>query len=230
MTEAEWLRYADPAPMLAFLKVGAGARKLRLFAVACARQVWDLLTDVRGRRAVEVAERFADGLLSSDDLAWAREGALQAANNAFVNDDALATIPLWAVTPGPEEAAGLVSVRVLYVAKARQLEESLAAYARRGPLPPERNLRREQADLLRDLFGNPFRAPSFAPSWLAWNENTVVKLATAIYEERRFGDLPILADALEDAGCGDPDILAHCRGAGVHVRGCWVLDACRGVS
>lgn len=61
-------------------------------------------------------------------------------------------------------------------------------------------------------------------SWLASNNGTVVKLAQAIYDERAFDRLPILADALEDAGCTNQDILAHCRGGGEHSRGCWVVD------
>jgi hypothetical protein len=83
---------------------------------------------------------------------------------------------------------------------------------------------RHQADLLRDLLGNPFRPVSADPAWLTWNGGTVRQLAEVIYEERRFVDLPILADALEEAGCTDEDILSHCRGPGEHVRGCWVLD------
>jgi hypothetical protein len=86
-----------------------------------------------------------------------------------------------------------------------------------------------QAAMVRDLFGNPFRPkPAVDPSWLAWNGGTVAKLAAAIYDGRRFADLPILADALEDAGCADADILAHCRGGGEHVRGCWVVDLLTG--
>jgi hypothetical protein len=77
---------------------------------------------------------------------------------------------------------------------------------------------------LIDLFGNPFRPVSVAPLWLAWNDGTVVKIAQAIYDERAFDRLPILADALEDAGCTDRAILAHCRQPGEHVRGCWVVD------
>jgi hypothetical protein len=81
-----------------------------------------------------------------------------------------------------------------------------------------------QCDLLRDIIGNPFRPPpALHPAWLSSNDGAVRKLAEAIYGDRRFGDLPVLADALEDAGCIDPTLLAHCRG-GDHVRGCWVLD------
>jgi hypothetical protein len=88
-----------------------------------------------------------------------------------------------------------------------------------------------QADLLRDILGNPFRpAPRVDRTVLAWNAGTVVTLAQVIYDERRFTELPILADALEDAGCTDADILAHLRGPGPHVRGCWVLDLLLGKS
>jgi hypothetical protein len=82
---------------------------------------------------------------------------------------------------------------------------------------------------LLDIFGNPFR-PATTPSAtvLAWHDGTVVKLAQAIYDERAFNHLPILADALEEAGCTNPDILGHCRRPGEHVRGCWVVDSLTG--
>ena len=79
-------------------------------------------------------------------------------------------------------------------------------------------------DFLREIFGNPFRWTLIDPGWLAWNDGTVPKLAHAIYDERAFDRMPILADALEDAGCNDADILRHCREPGEHVRGCWVID------
>ena len=78
--------------------------------------------------------------------------------------------------------------------------------------------------LLRDVFGNPFRLLSVQRHWLTWNDRTIPKLAQTIYDDRRFDLLPILADALEEAGCDNADILAHCRGPGPHVRGCWVVD------
>jgi hypothetical protein len=82
----------------------------------------------------------------------------------------------------------------------------------------------EMADALRCIVGNPFRRPTIPQAILAWNDSTVPTLAQAIYEERAFDRLPILADALEDAGCADPDLLGHLRSAGPHVRGCWALD------
>ena len=75
--------------------------------------------------------------------------------------------------------------------------------------------------LLRDIFGNPFRPVAFDPTG---RSETAVALAAGIYAERAFDRPPILADALEEAGCDDPDVLAHCRGPGPHARGCWVVD------
>ena len=78
--------------------------------------------------------------------------------------------------------------------------------------------------ILRCIFGNPFKPVTAPPSWLAWNGGTVLNMAKVIYAERRFNDLPILADALEEAGCTDEAVLEHCRSGGEHVRGCWVVD------
>jgi hypothetical protein len=83
---------------------------------------------------------------------------------------------------------------------------------------------RAQCALIRDLF-NPFQPVAIDPAWRTWNGGCVVKMARAIYDERRFEDLPVLADALDEAGCTQRQLLAHCRGDGRHVRGCWALDA-----
>jgi hypothetical protein len=80
----------------------------------------------------------------------------------------------------------------------------------------------EQAKLLRDVFGNPFRPVLFDPMW---RTETAIALAKHCYDSREFSAMPILADALQDAGCDNDDVLNHCRDAnGVHVRGCWVVD------
>jgi hypothetical protein len=76
-------------------------------------------------------------------------------------------------------------------------------------------------ELFRDIFGNPFRPVALSP---AWRTDTAVSLAGQMYESRDFSAMPILADALQDAGCDNEHILAHCRGPGPHVRGCWVID------
>src|SRR5262249_22313344 len=81
-----------------------------------------------------------------------------------------------------------------------------------------------QARVLRDISGNPFRPISIDNRWLSWNGGIVSRIAQSIYDQRRFEELPILADALEEAGCEQADLLAHCRQPGEHVRGCWALD------
>jgi hypothetical protein len=87
-----------------------------------------------------------------------------------------------------------------------------------------------QAALLRCIFGNPFHPAPPVAAWLAWNEGTIPRLAQTIYDERQFEVLPVLADALEDAGCADVALLDHCRSQQEHVRGCWVLDLVRSAS
>ena len=81
--------------------------------------------------------------------------------------------------------------------------------------------------LLRDILGNPFRPVAVDPDWLT---STVVALARQMYESRDFSPMPVLADALQAAGCDNEDILAHCRGPGPHVRGCWMVDLLLGKS
>ncbi len=79
----------------------------------------------------------------------------------------------------------------------------------------------ELVPFFRDIFGNPFRPVAFSP---LWRTDTAVSLASQMYESPEFSAMPILADALQDAGCEHNDILNHCRGPGPHVRGCWVID------
>jgi hypothetical protein len=87
--------------------------------------------------------------------------------------------------------------------------------------------RARHADLLRCIFGNPFRPRTFSPSW---RTDTAVALARQMYDSRDFGAMPILADAIQDAGCDNEEILSHCRGPGPHVRGCWVADLVLGMA
>lgn len=103
----------------------------------------------------------------------------------------------------------LASLREPWSARAEEAERAEAA---------------RQAQLLRELFGNPFRPCGVGPGVLAWNDGTVPRLAWSLYCEKDFGHSPILADAAEDAGCAAADLLAHLRGPGPHVRGCWAVD------
>jgi hypothetical protein len=121
---------------------------------------------------------------------------------------------------GPEDAAQIVANVGWTDAFISCTARALHATANLG-LRSRKEEEAEQAKLLRDVFGNPFRPVVFEPSWAT---ATVVSLARSVYEARDFVPMPILADALQDAGCADEAILGHCRGAGPHVRGCWVVD------
>jgi len=91
-------------------------------------------------------------------------------------------------------------------------------------MPDWKNERLPQASLLRDIFGNPFHPVTINVNWLTWKDGAVRKSSQSIYDERAFNRMPILADALADAGCDNKDILSHCRGNSPHVKGCWVVD------
>ena len=78
--------------------------------------------------------------------------------------------------------------------------------------------------LLRDIFGNLFCPITLAPAWRTWHDGLIPSMAQKMYDRRDFSDMPVLADALEEAGCQEQDILGHCRSGGEHVRGCWVVD------
>ena len=218
MTEQEWLSENDPQRLLKFLKENAGQRKLRLFAVACSRRVFHFLYEVDMKR-VEVAERFADGLCSEADLsiAWDVEEKFTGYN--------IRNIPIaWINKDYAEAAAGDTADPNAYEAA-----WSTSTMARRAVNPAEDNHRNPivgpehhaQAELLRDIFGNPFR-PIDAER--VWQTRTIKAIAQTIYSERQFEDMPILADALEEAGCNNEVILDHCRKKQEHSRGCWLLD------
>jgi hypothetical protein len=94
---------------------------------------------------------------------------------------------------------------------------------------PWQKARHLEGQLLHDLFGPlPFRPVSLDPAWLTWHDGLLVSMAQQMYESDDFTALPVLADALEEAGCHDQDILGHCRSGGEHVRGCWVIDRLTG--
>jgi hypothetical protein len=208
MTEAEWLESTDPRPMLEFLRDKASDRKLRLFACAYCRAVRARQHMLPGT-AVAVAERYADGLASDEDLASERRGA------PFPNE-----YSEWVVGLSAYDGAWQA---VDWLTSARDLMRIDPDAFRHVPLPLDAVVKCSVL-LLRDIFGNPFRPASLDPTVLAWNGGTVPRLAQAIYHDRRFGDLPILADALDEAGCSDPSTLSHCRSGSEHVRGCWVVD------
>lgn len=225
MTEEQWRTCTSPEAMLHHLTEQASPRKLRLYAVGCCHRIWVLLKDDRCRHAVETAQRFADGRATEVELAAAER--LVAAVARVWGDPGL---PRAHATHALGGAAWAATRRSAWLA-AWDAAWNARTVAR--DFLPGTDWERErhwQAELLHDLFGNPFRPLTLEPAWLAFDDAAPVKIARLVYEEGRFGDLPILADALEEAGCTRTDALEHCRGRGPHHRGCWVVDAVLGYS
>jgi hypothetical protein len=158
-------------------------------------------------KAVEVAELFADGQATVQELSAAHNAANEVL--AYVDDHA---------ANDGERTLGLAATDVSH----RSADK--AALAVRTALEAVGDLK-SQCDILRDVIGNPFRpTPAITSATFSWDNERIRNLAQVIYDERGFERLPILADALEAAGCTNLDILAHCREPGGHWRGCWVVD------
>jgi hypothetical protein len=253
MTEAEWKAWGNSRAMLGCLERGADLRKLRLFACACLRTVWGVMHDDRARRAVEVAELFADGAASLDQLESAGSDAAHVAAE-IVEAEGLqiegTDIPGLPDEVGETRASlAMAASRLVEVSAGRSFRRIVSPLqhlinsvecavhasnrASARPLPFDRlNAALEApSHRLRDIFGNPFRPFAYDPAWLQWNGRTIPTLAKAVYEEREAPSghldpvrLALMADMLEDAGCTDPQVLEHLRGPGPHVRGCWVVD------
>ena len=210
MTEAEWLACADPMPMLALLRGKGQRHKLLRFVAAILRHHPILLAGWQSPRVLEVVERCADaGQVSPAE--WGEACRL------------LACAPIsgyWRQVTEEWDLGGADEVDV-----AAMIVETAAWAAGQ----------QSQADLLREVFGNPFRPVSLDPAWLAWNDGAAAGLAQTVYDDR---DLPsghldaarlaVLADMLEEAGATDTQLLSHLRSLGPHVRGCFAVDAVLG--
>jgi hypothetical protein len=207
MTEAEWLACADPHPMVQIVKGKASDRKLRLFACACLKTIRHLITNAGRRNIIETGERWADGLVTDSEARATLAASPYDSSAAWESGD-----------NANEQAANRTAGSALF-ANAGDAAETVAWNV---PKFGSRSVQtRCYPSLLRDIIGNPFR-PVMIDT--AWQTNNAVGLAQAIYDEEAFERMPILGDALEDAGCTNADILEHCRSGGEHVRGCWVVD------
>jgi hypothetical protein len=247
VTEAEWLNCTNPQPMLEFLRGKASDRKLRLLAVACCRRVQHRLRNAASERALDLLEFFADGSASHRQLkaaVWeAQQTAVQADEQAVDNQSKdkgfRASAAAWAVVFALQDGFFGESDDVLSAAAEASL--SLNELSRREkrkrswPVDWEVAMRdaeqiwgrehRAQCALVREIFGPiAFRRVRIKNAWLRWDDETMPRITRTIYDHRAFDLMPKLADALEEAGCDNADILAHCRQPGPHVRGCWVVD------
>ncbi|QJW94016.1 hypothetical protein [Frigoriglobus tundricola] len=206
MSEEAWLREADPHELIQLIArhFVISRRKLRHFVCTCVRHQLPAQIERAEAEVLAFAERIADDEVNvgSDD---------------------------WAVLhPELEERTGIG--RGLSSSRAGLLQFTVGDDIYDEAHWVLASLKDSGADAvlprggLREIFGNPFRPVDFAP----WRTGTAVSLARQLYESRDFSALPILADALQDAGCDDTDVLGHCRGNGPHVRGCWVVDGVLG--
>ena len=218
MTEAEWLAWDDPEPMFDLLPADASDRRLRLFGVACCRHVEEhLWAGIGSPVAIKIAEEYADQLTTEVELRAAQE-AVESRLELYPGEPVY-DASFWACSRPMNEAAWRCAFYAAncstrpFVGKGSECDAEAAA--------ARTTTTRAQAAVLRDIFGNPFRPPTFDPEW---RTSMVVALARGMYESRDFSPMPIMADAIQDAGCEDADILSHCRGTGLHVRGCWVVD------
>jgi len=221
MTEKEWRTSGAPDALLNHCWASASERKKRLFGCACCYRL-DRFPDPRCKTAVRVAERFVDGESTAEalDTAYRSAGSVvrtharrgrrgqyeDESQELFGGTAACSNV----ASPDPDHARWTWND----VANTR-LEAGSKWHAELAAT----------ADLVRCVFGNPFRPPALDSNWLT---SDVAALATGIYADRAFDRMPILADALQDAGCDNDDVLRHCRSSGAHGRGCWVIDALLG--
>jgi hypothetical protein len=219
---------SDPLEMLSYLHGKASDRKLKLFCLAILRAHGRAFSHELLDYALEVAAAAADRPVSEARLVEAAQ-VIQQWEQALPRGSGRLPLHRFVTT-----LAAYLTVDVARAPWQRCWSAAAAqviVYACRARLPTDgqhyyEGDPRPVANLLREIIGfpSPGNQPQIAPAWLTANGGTVAKVARSIYQEERFGDLPILADALEEAGCTDAAILAHCRQAAGHVRGCWLLD------
>jgi hypothetical protein len=244
MTENEWLSSTDPQPMLEFIEERTTNRKLRLFACACCR-VLRLASHPRSAWVLEIAEKQADGEAGLADWKTAFDIA-----SAAANDDQAADLALEALFFYPDVRSQLVAMAKAVASHSLTAIDYEAWASVKDPVRPHRDSERAfsrktakqaqarnvavssekagQVSILHDLIGNPLHPFVIDPTWLIFHNGAVPGIAQGIYATQEFEHLPILADALEDAGCTDAAILEHLRGPGPHYRGCFVIDAILG--
>jgi hypothetical protein len=205
MTEAEWQACDNPEQLRAFLGDRLSARRWRLFACAVCRDpdLWAQMP-AEERAAVEAAERRAERATSVQELKAARSLTKQQLRR-------FSWCAYWAAAPGARRKDMAAAVRYVLL--------HALLWERQVP-----GLRPRLCGLLREVAGSPIQPVQAVSAWLEAHAAAAPAIARAIYEERAFDRLPLLADALEDAGCTDAALLGHLRGPGPHVRGCWALD------
>jgi len=226
--EEEW-RNATRCSELLRVKADISERKWRLFAIECCRAILPMCVEPWHREAFEQAEQLADNpdpgsgcrgisQLREPDNLRRRWSDWYESEWYFPHRPAA---EVWA-----ERAILDLAVWREGAATRHPIHRSLLAALAPESNPDHDRLREEWdgrfASTLREIAGNPFELVNFDTNWRTFN---AISLARMMYHNREFSPMPILADALQDAGCDNEDILNHCRDANAtHVRGCWVVD------
>jgi hypothetical protein len=222
MTETQWFACTNSGPMLKSLRGKVSERKLRLFACACCRRILDLISGPQYKELIEIAEQYAEGSSSLQDLMAQYRAVCRLLK--YPTDYWFDPRGVSAHTTGPQWHAEHATLLAAFAFVERAAENALIATTTQNSRQAEEQ---NQVALVREIFANPFRTVSIEPGL---RTNAVTSLARTIADDRRFEDIPLLGDALEEAGCTNPDILSHCRGPGPHVLGCWVVDLLLGKS
>jgi hypothetical protein len=208
MTDAE-MYDRDPPWVLQKVAATTSPRRVRLFMSGSIRATGSAPKTRVQLSALDLIEEFADGRGTKSALNKARS-ALRGKKPVYPDGWGGTDYLLWcALNTGAVE--GLSRFQAAWA----------WAVERDGLLPEDFHQRDAHTDLIREVFGNPYRPVPFSPSW---RTETALSLALGMYDSRDFSAMPILADALQEAGCEDATVLAHCRGPSPHVRGCWVVD------
>jgi len=218
MTEAEWLASNDPVAMLAVVQERVTDRKARLFASVCLNLIAGRLDDPRIAETIRILEMWLRGDLSGSAIGDERRGSLTAHVLAIphapgpFSDDIMQIVMAALGGSGPKiRVVAYLCLQVLIARPHPQHREDARQWERD-----------RQVQLIREMFGNAIRPVNFNPSW---RTSDAVALAQTMYDSREFGAMPILADALQEAGCDNEEVLSHCRDTSLtHIRGCWVVD------
>jgi hypothetical protein len=232
MNATKWAASRTSRTMLDALKGKLSERKLRLIGVACARRVVDSYKFTECADALDLVEQTVDGTATAKER---KQLVRSVAEVRRLCNAPQRTVPkryhgypakfitgaVWDISCEP---VGEPSERLARIHDS--ISEALESLCALWRVPSKERLR--QAHILREIVGNPFPPVAFD----AWRSSTAVAVAKQMYDSRDFGAMPILADALQDAGCDNDEVLNHCRNkpAVEHFRGCWVVDGVLGKS
>ncbi|MFO0822838.1 MAG: hypothetical protein U0792_06920 [Gemmataceae bacterium] len=237
ITHKAWLESESPGELIRHLNATQqadgtrrGRRKLMLFELACCRRGWELLEGDPVREAVEAIQQYVEGE-SSRRAAKRVVDRVRAGFDGQLPDEVVVDEDFVGLSLGRKgDPAPIDNLRLFALSMSGLFDSNFdthyitAAHGVGGDHATEEFA--AQCDLLRDIFGDPFRPIEFSSEW---RTETAVLIARGMYQSHDFSAMPILADALQEADCNNDEILSHCRDANAtHVRGCWVIDGVLG--